>query len=71
MVKKWIQKAIWKTGTLHRQLNIPKKQKIPIALLNKLSKAKLGTKVKGFTVTRLLKKRAVMAKTLKKFSKRK
>lgn len=71
MVRKWIQKAIWKPGTLHRQLKIPEDKKIPMALLNRIVKAERGSKVKGITVTRLLKRRANMAITLKRMSKRK
>jgi hypothetical protein len=66
---KWIQKAKIKKGALSRQLGIPIEKKIPITVLNKVVKAKIGTKVrvpKGkITVTRLIKRRAVMAKTLK------
>lgn len=56
----WIQKAISKPGALKRQLNIPEDEKIPASILEKASKAK-GT----------LGKRARLAKTLKKISKRK
>ncbi len=53
--KKWIQKAIKKPGALHKQLGIPKGQKIPAKTLAKAAKApgKLG-------------QRARLAQTLKK-----
>ena len=35
-MKKWIQTAIWKPGTLHKQLGIEKDVKIPITLLNRI-----------------------------------
>jgi hypothetical protein len=52
---KWIQSAIKKPGALHKQLGIPKGEKIPTATLNKAGKApgKLG-------------QRARLAKTLKR-----
>ena len=57
MAKKWIQKAIKpaNAGALHKDLGIPKGQKIPAAKLAKAAKAggKLG-------------QRARLAKTLKK-----
>ena len=74
--KKWIPKL--KKGALHRQLGIPQKVKIPITLLRKIKKAKIGSKIKNPTkvgkkvikVTRLLKQRAVCAFTLRGFTKR-
>jgi hypothetical protein len=61
-VKKWIQKAVNKPGTLHRQLDIDKDKKIPISLLKKIIKAKAGDIInnpsklekKKIKVTRLL-----------------
>lgn len=68
-VKKWIQKTKMKKGSLSRQLGVPVKENIPVGVLNKVVKAKVGTKVmvpKGkVTVTKLMKRRAVFAKTLK------
>ncbi len=74
MVDKWIQKAVNKPGTLHRQLQIPEDKKIPVVLLDKIIKAKAGdvivnpTKIgKGkIKVTRLLERRAILARNLKK-----
>ena len=74
MVKKWIQKAIEKPGTLHRQLGIPKGNKIPLVLLSKIISAKVGDVIsnpskvgkKKIKVTNLLERRAILAKNLKK-----
>lgn len=73
MVKKWIRKAKLKKGTLSRQLDIPEKDDIPITLLRAIRDADIGDTIKNPTkmgkpkvkVTRLLKKRAVLAITLK------
>lgn len=78
-IKKWIQKAIWKKGTFSSQLGIPEEKDIPVPLLNKIIKAKPGDSItnpsklgkRRIKVTRLLKKRANLAKTLKKISKKK
>ena len=79
MVKKWIQKAVNKPGTLHRQLDIPKDEKIPMTLLNRIIKAKAGdviinpTKVgkSKIKVTRLLEERAILARNLKRIVRKK
>jgi hypothetical protein len=55
----WIKGAIKHPGALHEMLNVPKGQKIPIS---KLSKAQHSSNP-------LLRKRAVLAKTLSKFKK--
>jgi len=78
MVKKWIQKAMIKPGTLHKQLEIPEDKKIPMTLLNKIIKAKAGdtitnpTKIgkKKIKVTSLLEHRTILARNLKKMSKK-
>lgn len=83
MVKKnptryWIQKAKLKKGTLSRQLDIPIEKNIPITLLNKIIQAKAGDTITNPTkmgkrrikVTRLLERRAIMARNLKAISKR-
>jgi hypothetical protein len=57
--EKWIQKAIGKPGTLHKQLGVPAKQKIPAGKL--AAAAKKGGK---------LGKRARLAQTLGKISKK-
>lgn len=58
--KKWIQKAIKKPGALHKQLGVPEDKKIPLKKLKQAEKkgGKLG-------------KRARLAETLKKISKKK
>jgi len=78
-VSNWIQEAIKHPGGLRKQLRrlglIKGKQKIPADLLNKIAKASVGTYItyKGtrFMVTELLKKRAVLAKTLRKLRRKK
>jgi len=67
--KMWIQKTGIKRhpGKLHKQLRIPKGKKIPSKLLTDIAGAKIGTKVRGHKVTGLLKKRAVLAKTLRRY----
>ena len=76
--KYWIQRAIKKPGALSRQLGIPVEKDIPVRLLEKIRKAKIGSRIRNPTktgkriikVTRLLKKRAVLALTLKRIAKR-
>ena len=71
---KWLQKTKLKTGALSRQLGIPIEQNIPVTLLERIRKAKIGSLIinptkKGkrlIKVTKLLKKRAVLALTLKR-----
>ena len=58
--KKWIQKAIEKKGSLHRALKVPEDKKIPADKL----------KIKP-TDSPLMKKRKILAKTLKKINKNK
>ena len=73
--KKWIQKAKIKEGALSRQLSIPISENIPVTLLKKIKSAEVGTIVKNPTkmgkqeipVTLLLKRRVVLALTLKGF----
>jgi hypothetical protein len=72
--QKWIQQALrkQKKGSLSRQLGIPEEKNIPVTLLNKIKAADIGDTVKNpcetgksrVKVTRLLKKRAVLASTL-------
>ncbi len=72
--KYWIQSALKKRGSLSRQLRIPEKENIPYTLLEKIVKAKIGSTIENptkkgrrrYTVTRLLKRRAVLALTLKR-----
>ena len=75
---KWIQSVGIKKGMLSRQLGIPEKENIPKTLLDEIINAKAGEKIKNPTligkksikVTRLLERRAIMARTLNKISKR-
>ena len=79
MIDKWIQKIHLKKGTLHKQLGFPLDKKIPISLLNKIVSAKAGDTItnptslgmKKIKVTRVLAKRAVLARNLKGISKKK
>lgn len=74
----WIQSAKPKKGALSRQLGIPEKENIPITLLNKIIAADPGKTIRNPTktgkriikVTRLLAKRANMARNLKRISKK-
>lgn len=73
--KLWIRRALAnrKKGALSRQLNIPEEDNIPLTLLKAIKYANIGEMVHNPTtkgkrwikVTRLLKRRAVMALTLK------
>lgn len=55
----WIEGAIKKPGALHSMLGVPQGQKIPSSKIESASHSD----------NPLLKKRAVLAKTLKKFKK--
>lgn len=77
--KQWIQSAIRKgrKGALSRQLGIPVKENIPITWLRVISRTMIGSYAYNPTtlgkgnvkVTRLLKRRAVRALTLKEWKK--
>lgn len=58
--KKWISEAIKKPGALHKSLHVPEGKKIPESKLKKAEHSK----------SPLLKKRAVLAETLKKMHKK-
>ena len=66
--KKWIQETgITKhKGALHRQLGVSSTKKLPPKLLTDIAKAHVGTKVRGHTVTTLLKRRVNLAKNLQR-----
>lgn len=74
---KWIQKAISRPGTLHKNLDIPKDKKIPMVLLNKIVSAKAGDTItnptsvgkKKIKVTRKLERKAILARNLKRMKK--
>ncbi len=75
--KFFIKRAIKKPGSLSRQLGIPIKENIPGTLLNKIIKAKAGDTIinptktgkRRIKVTRLIERRAILARTLKSFKK--
>lgn len=60
MAEKWIQKAIKHPGALHKELHVKKGEKIPEAKLKKAEHSKNPT----------LRKRAVLAETLKGLKKK-
>ena len=74
MVIKWIQKIHLRRGALHKQLGISKDNKIPVSLLKKIISAKVGETIKNpskvgrrrIKVTRVLERRAILARNLKK-----
>lgn len=76
-VNKWIQKTGVKKGALSKQLNIPVEKKIPMTLLDKIVMAKPGETITNPTmtgkrkikVTRLMERRAIMARNLKNIRK--
>lgn len=72
MVKKWIQQAIRRPGSLHKDLEIPKETKIPATLLDKIISAKAGDTItnptktgkKRILVTRKIEQRAILVRNL-------
>ncbi len=78
MARKFIQKINIKRGALSRQLGIPVERKIPMGLLDKIIKANPGQTIRNPTksgkriikVTRLMERRAILAKNLKNFKRR-
>ena len=68
--KLWIQAIEPKKGALRAHLGVPAGEKIPVTMLRNIAKTEIGTKVRTYngwqTVTPLLKKRAVLALTLRK-----
>lgn len=60
MAEKWIQKMHMKKGALRKELHVPEGEDIPAAKLKKAAHSKNPT----------LKKRAVLAETLKKLRKK-
>jgi len=77
MTRFWIQRAISRPGKLHGELGIPRKEKIPMKLLNVIIKAKAGETIKNPTtkgkkrikVTRGIERRAILARNLKRLHK--
>ena len=74
MVDYWIPKAIKSKSSLRKQLHVPEGQKIDESVLHKIREQKKGTHVRSHghtvTITTKLKKRAVLALTLKKMRKK-
>jgi|TARA_Y100000310_G_scaffold179723_1_gene179692 hypothetical protein len=78
MVRRWIQRAIIRPGSLSRALEIPKGEKIPSSLLKRIVKASSGDVIKNPTgvgkkkikVTRSLERKAILALNLKKMSRK-
>jgi CDGSH-type Zn-finger protein len=68
--KKWIQDTKMKKGALHKQLGYGDDETIPAGVIKKIVDGEVGSKVKvkgeEHTITALMKKRANLAKTLKK-----
>ena len=70
MARKFIKGAIKHPGALHKQLEIPQDETIPLEYLQEIRKtdigayASLGTR--AVEVTRLLKKRAILALNLRR-----
>jgi hypothetical protein len=73
--RRWIQKAIKEPGALRGQLGIKEGQTIPARVLERIQSAETGETVsadgKRVRVTTKLKRRAALAKTLKRLSKKK
>lgn len=76
--KKFIQKAIKNKGALSRQLGIPIEENIPVEKLDRIIETPIGTYVSvrindkyPGKVTRLVKRRAVLARNLQRISRSK
>lgn len=75
---KWIQNIHMKKGSLSRQLGIPVEKNIPKTLLNKIVSARPGETIKNPTtlgkptikVTRLMERRAILARNLKNINRK-
>ena len=71
----WIHKTKMKKGALKRQLGIPEDEGVPKTFLEEIRRTEIGKTAtnptqrgkKRIKVTRLLKKRAVLALTLRRF----
>ncbi|MEK6888696.1 MAG: hypothetical protein AABW80_01170 [Nanoarchaeota archaeon] len=80
MKKLWIQKAIRKNrkGSLHKMLSIKLGENIPLTLISKIIKAKAGETIRNpsksgkriIKVTRLMERKAILARNLKKIKRR-
>lgn len=69
--RRWIHRAINRPGALRRQLRIPTDRPIPTELLRRIHDAQVGDTVRvhgrQIRVTHLLKRRATLALTLRRF----
>jgi hypothetical protein len=69
----WLHKVGMKKGGLRNQLNVPKGKTIPPGVLDKLAEGNVGTHVqyrgKSVKITPKMKKRAVLARTMKSWRK--
>ncbi len=78
MVRKFIQRIGIKKGALSRQLGIPIEKRIPLLLLNRIIAARAGQTIRNpsktgkrvIKITRLLERRAILARNLKNFQRR-
>lgn len=61
MGKRWINSARIKVGAFHAQLGYPPGNILPHGLVEEITRANLGTHVRGYKVTPLLKRRALFA----------
>ncbi|RLE45196.1 hypothetical protein DRJ16_00020 [Candidatus Woesearchaeota archaeon] len=70
----WIQRAIKREGALSRQLGIPVRKKIPLKLLKRIVRKRVGQKVRTPAgtkrVTALMRRRAILALTLRRIARR-
>lgn len=68
--KEWIKETKMKKGALHKQLGYKEDENIPDGIIKKIVDSEVGSKLKikgeEETITALMKKRANLAKTLKK-----
>jgi len=63
----WMAEAFHKhKGALHRQLGYRQSETLPPALIRDIAHANTGTCVRGYTVTPLLKKRAMLVYNARK-----
>jgi len=69
IMKNWIQHAVKRKGIVHKQLRIPEGKKIPMTLLNKKIRALKRKQKKTKSELKTL-RRLVLARTLKKISKK-
>ena len=66
MTERWIQNANPKKGALHRQLGYNPDHKIPDSVLDRVIAARPGSKIRGHTITPLMKRRANFARNVRR-----